>query len=171
VKHDDYLRSVGAEAIGGRLRRLSERIDRDAVALYKAQGVNFEQRWFGFVNQLRLHGPLSVTDIANALRISHASVSQSRKSLEDAGLIMSRPAPDDARRRLLELSEAGWALVEQLTPLWEADARAAVALVSEASGLMEALDQLEDALDRCSLTGRALVELDRANEPESQNRV
>ena len=167
VKHDDYLRSVGAEAIGGRLRRLSERIDRDAVALYKAQGVNFEQRWFGFINQLRLHGPLSVTNIAHTLRISHASVSQSRKSLEDAGLIVSRPAPDDARRRLLELSEARSALVEQLSPLWEADARAAVELVSEASGLMNALDQLEDALDRRSLTQRALAELDKTNGPRN----
>lgn len=103
---------------------------------------------------------LSVTDIASALRISHASVSQSRKSLEDAGYVVSRPAPDDAQRRLLELSESGVALTKRLTPLWEADARAAVKLGTEPSGLM-------DALDRRSFIERALTDLNDGKVPGS----
>lgn len=163
MPRQDYLRSVGAVAIGGRLRRLSERIDREAAGLYKRRGVKFEQRWFGLLNQLRLNGPMSVTEIASALRISHASVSQSRKSLENAGLIVSRADTNDARRRSVELSDAGQTLIKELAPLWRASAAAAAKLVEVADGLMTALDQLEDALDERSFDDRTIDELSKCS--------
>ena len=151
----DYSRSVGAEALGARLRRVSERIDRDAGLLYSAMGVRFEPRWFGALNQLRLHGSLSVTDIAQRLRINHASVSPVRASLQSEGLIESEPSPSDGRRRNLRLTHQGKAFVERMAPLWRALADAAVELEDEAGGVIEALNRLEAALDRLSLVERA----------------
>ena len=43
-------------ALAARLRRLSERFDRDATKLYAAQNIRFEQRWYGLLNQLVLNG-------------------------------------------------------------------------------------------------------------------
>jgi hypothetical protein len=43
----DYPSRFGGAAIGARLRRLSDRIDREADGLYSALGIDFEQRWFG----------------------------------------------------------------------------------------------------------------------------
>ena len=103
----DYLGSLGAEAIGARLRRLSERIDRDAGRVYAALGVRFEQRWFGVLNQLHLHETQTVSDIARTLRISHVSVSQARKSLEGAGYIASLPNKNDARSKEIRLTNKG----------------------------------------------------------------
>src|SRR5688500_13916709 len=71
----DYPKSVGGVALGARLRRLSEAIDRDATRAYSSLGIKFEQRWFGVLNQLALNGPMSVSEIASALRITRASVS------------------------------------------------------------------------------------------------
>ena len=71
-----------SNAIGKKLRILSSNIDRDAKRLYEFQNIDFEQRWFGVLNQLILDGPSTVRRLANALEISHASVSETRKSLE-----------------------------------------------------------------------------------------
>ncbi|NMO21460.1 MarR family transcriptional regulator [Pyxidicoccus fallax] len=99
----DYVRTKAGAALGARLRRLSERIDNDAARAYAAQGVEFEQLWFGVLNQLALNGPMIVGALAEALGITHVSVSQTRVSLERAGLIRQEPDASDARRRLLSL--------------------------------------------------------------------
>lgn len=55
----DYSREAGGEALGARLRRLSERIDREATQVYVAHNIDFEQRWHGLLNQLIVNGPMS----------------------------------------------------------------------------------------------------------------
>src|SRR3954465_4059183 len=86
-------RGLGGAAIGALLRRISERIDRDANRVYARLGVNFEQRWMGVLDLLARQGPLSVKDLARDLRISHPSVSQTRSSLLKAGLVAERVDP------------------------------------------------------------------------------
>src|SRR5438046_9381141 len=110
----DYSRKAGGEALGARLRRLSERIDREATQVYVAQNMDFEQRWYGLLNQLILNGPMSIGQIAAALRITHVSVSQASRSLEAAGIVSSSASPADARRRQLSLTSKGDDLVAQL---------------------------------------------------------
>jgi DNA-binding MarR family transcriptional regulator len=151
---DDFVGKMGSAAIGARLRRLSAMIDADAARVYAAHGVHFEQRWFGVLNQLTLADTLGVRELAMALGISHASVSETRHSLETAGLVESEPDPEDARRRRLRLSSSGKALVAELTPLWGAFDEAARGLDDEAGGVLEALAALETALVRRSLYDR-----------------
>lgn len=116
----DYVAEMGGAALGARLRRLSAAIDADAARIYAAMGLRFEQRWFGVINQLSLNGPMSVSELAVALGISHASVSETRQSLEKAGLVLSEPDRQDSRRRSLALSRSGEVLVDRLRPLWSA---------------------------------------------------
>ncbi len=158
-RDDDYSRRSGGAAIGALLRRLSERIDTDATRVYADRGIAFEQRWFGPLNQLALNGPMSVGDLAAALRITHASVSQTRQSLEKAGLVESLADPADGRRRSLTLTLAGRALVQGLTPLWRAFDEAALELDMEAGGVAETLERLTDALDRRPLYERIMRRL------------
>lgn len=155
----DYSRSVGGAALGARLRRLSEAMDGDAARIYADQGAVFEQRWFGVLNQLSRRGPSSVGEIATALRITHASVSQSRRSLKAAGLVNAERDPADARRSPLALTERGRTLVEHLAPLWRAFEAASLELDAEAGGAAAALDRLDDALSRRSLRQRILDHL------------
>src|SRR5437868_4221001 len=122
----DYSRAAGGAALGARLRRLSERLDRDATRIYARQGIRFEQRWFGVLNQLVIHGSMSIGELAQALNITHVSVSQTSRSLATAGIVSSVTAPADARRRSLRLTAKGAALVARLAPLWSAFDAAAV---------------------------------------------
>lgn len=150
----DYSRQAGGAALAARLRRLSERFDRDATRLYAAHDIRFEQRWYGLLNQLILNGPMSIGDISRALRITHVSVSQASRSLEAAGIITSAASTKDARRRELRLTAKGDALVAQLSPLWLAFNSVAEELNAEANDVVRLLDQLDDALARQSLFDR-----------------
>lgn len=149
-----YGRSMGGGALGVRLRRLAERIDRDVAKVYEERGVAFEQRWFGVLNQVALNGPMSVSEIAAALRITHVSISQASGSLERAGYVSPRPDPEDGRRRVLTLTESGRALVKELGPLWRALERVAEQLNDEAGDVVALLNRLEDALDERTLRER-----------------
>lgn len=147
-------------AIGKRLRRLSSLIDQDVKRFYDAEGVSFEQRWFGVLNELALKGPMSVKDLAEALRITHASVSETRKSLEERKLIGSRPDKEDGRQRLLSLTKSGEAFIETMQPLWQALEDVSVELNTETRNVVAALDRLSAALDKKSLFERAREKLD-----------
>lgn len=154
-----YTTHQGGAALGARLRRLSERIDREAAGLYAEAGIHFEQRWFGVLNLLSLYGPLSVGELAGPLGISHASVSQTRKSLEKAGLILMTPDPGDARSRKISLSAEGEALLVRTRPLWSALIEVAIELDAEAGFVVAALDRLDEALDRTSIGERVRAKL------------
>jgi DNA-binding MarR family transcriptional regulator len=146
---------MGASALGARLRRLSERIDREAAALYVEYGVEFEQRWFGVLNQLVLGGPASVGALAEALGVTHAAVSQTRQALEEVGLVRSEADASDTRRRNLAVTQKGRALMTKLRPVFDALAEASRELDAEAGEVLQTLNRLEEALDRRSLVERA----------------
>lgn len=149
----------GGSAIGKRLRKLSSLIDQDAKRVYQAQGIEFEQRWFGLLNQLILNGPMSVKDIASALGITHVSVSEARKSLEAKKLIRATPDKADKRQRLLSLTQKGQTLIARLYPVWQALDDASEELNSETEDIAAALDRLSAALERKSLLARTIARL------------
>jgi DNA-binding MarR family transcriptional regulator len=154
---------LGGAAIGALLRRLSDRIDRDAGQVYARLGVSFEQRWMGVLDLLARRGPMSVKDLAGHLKISHPSVSQTRSSLLAAGLVAERPDPTDGRRRSLYLTPEGQALVETLAPVWAALDEVGRTLNAEAGDPASVLIGLEAALNRRSIQDRVAETLAHAD--------
>jgi DNA-binding MarR family transcriptional regulator len=152
-------RKTNKAALGARLRRLSEAVDRDATRAYAHMGVHFEQRWFGVLDQLARNGPMTVSELAAALRITRASVSQTRQSLEDAGIIDTEDHPSDARQRHLVLTDAGSKLIRRLKSLWQAMDDAAIEVNDEAGDVVAALDRLDEALARQSMFDRIVRKL------------
>jgi DNA-binding MarR family transcriptional regulator len=150
----DDARQKAAATLGARLRRLSERIDSDASRIYADAGLAFEQRWFGTVHLLAGGAGLSVGEIAEKLGIRHVSVSQTRASLEKAGIVACEADPADARRRTLRLTRKGHQLVAKLTPFSDALSQVAIELDEEAENVVAALERLDKALDRRSLLER-----------------
>jgi DNA-binding MarR family transcriptional regulator len=155
----DYTRKYGPAAIGARLRRLSESIDEDAGRIYSELGIVFQQRWVGILEQLDARGAQSVGELAASLGIRHSSVSQTRRSLEDAGLVESDVDPQDGRSRLLRLSVSGRQLVRRLKPLWRILNTMSLELDKESGGVIAALDRLDRALERQPLYDRVKQKL------------
>ena len=158
----DYTRKYGPAAIGARLRRLSESIDEDARRVYSELGIELEQRWVGMIEQLAVRGPSSVSELAIALGIRQPSVSQTRQSLEEAGLIEWEVDPSDRRSRKIQLSAAGWRLFRRLEPVWELLNQTAIELNREAGDAIAALDRLDKAFARQSLYERVNAKIKRA---------
>ena len=150
----DFPRRLGAAAVGGRLRRLSERVDEDCARIYAEHGIDFEQRWLSMMYILAFEGPQSVGKIAAMIGISHASVSESRKSLQKAGLIVAKPDEKDARMARLALSPKGRRLFARIRPVMEILMRVSVEANEEAGRPLEALDRMDAALNRQSLYDR-----------------
>jgi DNA-binding MarR family transcriptional regulator len=155
----DYTRKYGPAAIGARLRRLSESIDEDAGRVYADLGIDFQQRWVGILEQLHERGAQPVGELAASLGIRHSSVSQTRRSLEEAGLVESQVDPQDGRSRLLRLSAGGKELVRRLQPLWKVLNATSLELDAEADHVIAALDRLDRALERLSLYDRVRQKL------------
>lgn len=155
----DFSKGSGAAAIGARLRRLSERIDRDAARLYQESGEAFEQRWYGVVQLLSRQDALSVGELSAALGVSHASISQIRDGLAKAELIAWEVDAKNARLRRLRLTAKGRDLAARLAPLWAALNAAAVALNDEAADALAAIERLEAALAGTSLYDRVRARL------------
>jgi len=154
-----YIRKAGGSALGARLRQLSERIDREATQIYADAGISFRQRWFGVLDLLAKQGPMTVGELAEKLSIRHVSVSQTRSSLEKAGLLISLPDDTDSRKRVLSLSPKAETLVQQMNPYWDSMAAAAQELGRESGDIVRALNALEEALDRKPLASRVAEKL------------
>ncbi|PHR56291.1 MAG: MarR family transcriptional regulator [Robiginitomaculum sp.] len=146
-------------AIGKRLRRLSHIIDYDARRLYKEHGIHFEQRWFGVINELMSNGPMSVKELSVSLKITHVSVSETRKSLEIKNYIQSTPDKDDARRRLLSITDEGQLFIKTISPIWGALEEVSKELNEETNNVVQGLDKLDAALTKTSLYERALMKI------------
>mgnify|MGYP000635591759 FL=1 len=149
----DYSKSCGGAALGARLRRASEVIDRQATLIYQMFGTEFEQRWYGILNLLHRFGGLTVGEIAASLCISHVAVVQARASLESRQFIKSKTDINDSRRRILSLTSQGRALVEHLMPIWQHMDDAARALNAESGDLVATLDALEKMQARVNQRG------------------
>jgi MarR family transcriptional regulator, organic hydroperoxide resistance regulator len=158
----DFIQKKGVAALGTRLRRLSERLDRDVREIYVAQGVTFEASWFPVIAALHECGPLSVTELADITGVSQPAISQIRKRIEAAGYVQARAAEIDLRRHELSLTNSGRRLVDTLTPVWQAVAEASAALCRDAApNLLQELDALERQLDAAPMHKRVAKKLNQ----------
>lgn len=151
----DYIQKKGAAALGTRLRRLSEQMDREIQHVYGEYDLGFEPRWFPIVSALSEYGFLSVGDLADLIGVSHAAVSQLRVELANARLIRSKADPSDGRRQLIALTPSGRRQVRMLRPIWDAITEATIELCIEAApDLLNAIDRIETALREKSMQRR-----------------
>jgi DNA-binding MarR family transcriptional regulator len=68
------------------------------------------QTWV--LGRLDREGPASVSDLAQAMRVRPQSMAQTVGDLEADGLVERNPDPDDRRRALVSLTDAGQARIE-----------------------------------------------------------
>ena len=152
----DFVRELGVLALGSRLRRLSDRIMASGQQVYRMTEIDFEPRWFPVYRLLADGGSKTVGDCARELGLTHASVSQTAAAMAKRGITTSREDCDDARRRLLELTDKGRDLLPQLRGIWS-DIEASISDVVEYGGvdILAALAGIEQALTVQSLSERA----------------
>lgn len=102
-------------------------------------------------------GPLTIGELADALGVSQPAVTRTVMQLVDAGLLTAEPAPDDQRRRVINLSAGGEQLIERAAKtVWPAIDAAVRDLCGDLEGpFLDQLAAIEDGLDEQPLAIRA----------------
>jgi DNA-binding MarR family transcriptional regulator len=147
----------GILAIATRMQRLSEQMRKDGLLIYKAHGIDFEPKWFPVIYTLYFRPMLSVVELANEIGYSHPSTITLLKELEKLKLVKSGKDKADERKRLVQLTEKGKALIEQMKPVWQIMIAAATQLTDTQNNLMKAIAEVEQQMEIQSFFQRAKV--------------
>lgn len=101
-----------AERLYSALEELG-RAQREAAALM-ARRLDWPRAGIGVLRMLSVCGPVQLTDVAAKLRVDVSVASRQVGPLVDAGYVQRTVDADDRRARLLELTDEGHALADQL---------------------------------------------------------
>lgn len=131
-----------ADAINQSIRRLSLRHRARVGALLAPLGLHPGQE--ALLLELARTGPMIQAALSAALDCEPPSVTLMSRKLEASGHVRRRPAKGDKRASVVELTDSGTALVEQIRQLWRGLAEETVAGLTQAS--VAQLPQLLNAL-------------------------
>jgi DNA-binding MarR family transcriptional regulator len=145
----------GILAISTRLQRLSDQLRKDGTLIYKANGIDFEPKWFPVIYTLHLRSVLSVVEIANEIGYTHPSTISLLKELEKEKLIRSKRDKADERKRLIQLTAKGQELIDRMKPVWGVMIEALTELAKTQNNLMQAIGEVEEQMKRLSFFERA----------------
>jgi len=146
---------AGILALATRLQRLSDMMRKDGLQIYKDHGIEFEPKWFPVIYTLHRKPLLGVVEIATEIGYTHPSTISLLKELEKEKLVRSKKDRTDERKRLIQLTEKGKALVEQMKPVWELIGKAITELTDTKNNLMQAVVEVEEQLKQKSMAARA----------------
>lgn len=151
----DFIADLGELALATRLKRLSERLMKDVSQVYLDLGIDFRANWFSILYALGRKTPMTVTELARMLGLSHPAINQIASQLLARGLIRQGKDKSDERKRLLYLSPRGRQLIKELEPVWN-DIRLANRALLKDSGvdLLGDLARVEAVLDENSMANR-----------------
>lgn len=156
----DTLHQIGGLGLATRLKRISERLSKDVSKVYEKQNIDFDARWFSLIYSLMKKSPMRITDLAKNIGITHTAVNQLAAEVIKKGYVKRGSTKEDERVKLLFLTENGKNLCRSLKPLWGVIKQANDELIEEAGGpLLNALDRIEEELDRKSMYERVMFNL------------
>ncbi len=137
--------------LGTKLRDLLERLDSDLANFEVEMGLSpYRPRYSPFVRALVAGGPASIRDLAEAVGVTHSAASQTVAQMARDGLVEARVG-EDARRRMIHLTERAEELMPLIDREWAID-EAAIANLDEElpCRLLDVVDAALAALERRS---------------------
>ena len=151
---EDFLEELGALALGGRLKRLSDALMQDGGRIYEQVHPGFQSRWVAVFTYLYKKGPTSITALAKGLGVSHPGINKIANELIEVRLVAPYRDRNDKRKRVLALTSSGRQKYKVLEPTFR-DIRQALQAAIDEPGLefMAQLTALEksfgSAVCRC----------------------
>jgi len=159
----NVIDELGILALSTRLQRLSERLRKDGLLIYKAYGIYFEPKWFPVIYTLHVRTVLSVVELANEIGYSHPSTITLLKELEKNKLVRSKRDKADERKRLVQLTGKATQLVAQMQPVWQVMVNGLTQLTDTKNNLMQAIIETEARLEKQGFYQRALDSMQGGN--------
>lgn len=174
-----YIRAVTNSASGEPTPRCDElpslwrdihtvfsRVNDGIAELYARIGVTDVRPRYSMALMFLDDGPMTIRQLAFDCKVTHSAMSQTITAMKDAGLVASAPSADDARHRVVSLTEKGRGVVPLLRAEWAATEKALAQLEAETSFPLSKLAQeLHSALDRTPFADRAFDAIDLPEQP------
>lgn len=146
---------TGKMALGSRLRLLTAKFTDDASKIYELYGNDFSPKWFPVFFILAEDGEKTITEIADQISHSQPSVTKIIKEMANAGLVENNLESKDKRRNLVDLTDKGKQLSEQMKDQFADIDIAVEGMIHEANhNLWEAIAEWEFLLEQKSLLKR-----------------
>ena len=115
--------------------------------------------WFIIFKLLQKEEELSVTQIADRIKIAHTSVISLTNKMIKADYLISTPCHIDTRRRYLTLSPKAKEKLPLFEQIWEAG-ELAVMQALEGTRVMEAMAKIEERFSERGFKDRTMTVLD-----------
>ena len=154
---EDVVRALGYLCLGTRLKRIGERLQAETQKIVDTFDGPVQPALYPPLAAIDRLGPLGIGELAEALGITQPGATRSVSELTKMGLVAAEQPPDDQRRRVITLTEAGRSVVEQgKTVIWPRIETAVAELCRDLpGGLLEHLAAIEDRLSDRPLNRRA----------------
>jgi len=144
----DIVSERGLLFLGSRLKRLAERMQGDVLQLPQDAGLPIQPGHYPLLATLDRYGPLTVSELAEAMQISQPAVTRTLSRLLAMGLVETRRVHRDQRHKTVSLTAAGKAaLIRSKLLVWpQVEAAVAEMLGGTAGPLLEQLALIENRL-------------------------
>jgi DNA-binding MarR family transcriptional regulator len=136
------------------LDAVRRRMDDSLGDLYRELGIEGVSTRFSMAIMFLADGDATIRSLAERCGVTHSAMSQSVAAMKTAGLVTSAPG-DDARSRVVALTDAGRSLAPLLWDEWYATEAAVAELDAELTRPVGAVvAEIDAALDRESFADR-----------------
>ena len=162
---NDFLSELGLNAVVTRMKRVSDAMLHDGKRMYKQLGMDIEPNWFAVFKLLRKHERMTVTEIADAIGLSHPSVISIVNKMMIAGYLKESRSKDDSRKRILSLTPKADRKMPQFEQVWDAGTAGFKKMMHD-TDLLGTLDLLERRIGQKGFRARTLEQLERIRSVE-----
>ncbi len=154
---EDVVRALGYLCLGTRLKRIGERLQGDTQKIVDSFGGPVQPALYPPLAAIDRLGPLGIGELAEALGITQPGATRSVAELTKMGLVAAEQPPDDQRRRVITLTDAGRAVVKEgKAVIWPRIEAAVADLCRDLPDtLLDQLAAIEDRLSDRPLNRRA----------------
>jgi DNA-binding MarR family transcriptional regulator len=117
--------------LGTLLRHVLDEMDDDIGAVLADLGTpGYRPRFSAVVRALVALGPVPITELARAIAVTHSAASQTVAQMARRGFVELQPG-EDARQRVVHLTDKARALLPKIEAEWAATASAAAEMDAE----------------------------------------
>lgn len=147
----DVLRDEGPVFLGSRLKRLGERMQASAARLITDAGLPIQPGHVPYLAALAT-GPMTVSQLVEAVGISQPGVTRAVGQLADLGLIQPEPGNDQRHRTVSLTAQGAAALGRAKLFVWPKIEHAVRSLIGEQTdAFLQQITDVEDALSAVPL--------------------
>jgi len=154
---EDIIGQLGLLTLGSRLKRIGDRMQADVARFVEKSGLSIQPAQYPLLAAIDRNGPLTVSELVEAVGVSQPGVTRSLTRLVEMGLVESSRVHRDQRHRTIALTAAGRDAMERSKrEIWpHIEAAVAELCAGLSAPLLGQLGRIEAALEHAPLDQRA----------------